>query len=83
MSELVKVPSEAPSEAPPKDELWIARDGRRLLVGEMDEEHVRNALRMMLRARRRAMQLKALHTQLEFMRKLADEIDDDRKWGDD
>jgi hypothetical protein len=66
-----------------QDEMWIARDGRKLLVGEMDEDHVRNALRMILRARRRAKQLHQLQKSLDFFRKLADELDDDRIWGND
>jgi hypothetical protein len=35
------------------DEYWTTRDGRRIAVGEMTEEHVRNTLRMILRKRRR------------------------------
>jgi hypothetical protein len=36
------------------DEIWITKDGRKIPVGEMSEEHVRNALRMVLRMRRHA-----------------------------
>jgi hypothetical protein len=31
------------------DELWTTRDGTQIAVGDMDEDHVRNALRMILR----------------------------------
>lgn len=36
------------------DEIWTCKDGRKLAVGEMGEEHVRNALRLMLRRQREA-----------------------------
>lgn len=35
------------------DEIWTTRDGRKIPVGEMSEDHVRNALRMILRKRRK------------------------------
>lgn len=35
------------------DEIWTTRDGREISVGEMDEEHVRNVLRMLLRKTRK------------------------------
>lgn len=35
------------------DEIWTTRDGRKIAVGDMEESHVRNALRMLLRARRK------------------------------
>lgn len=38
--------------SPYPDETWVTLDGRHLLVGEMDEAHVRNALRLVLRRRR-------------------------------
>lgn len=37
----------------PDDEIWTTRDGRKIPVSEMSEEHVRNALRMVLRNRRK------------------------------
>lgn len=58
------------------DEIWITKDGREVPVGEMSEGHVRNALRMMLRHRRR------LHERcLELMAKnenlpVPDELDE-------
>ena len=64
-----------------KDELWITRDGRRLLVGDMHEDHARNALRMMLRALRRAREREHLATQLKMLREIAGE-DDEWPWGD-
>src|ERR1700722_3477963 len=36
------------------DEVWTMRDGTTIAVGDMDEGHVRNALRMVLRKARRA-----------------------------
>lgn len=36
-----------------EDEIWTTRDGRKIAVGDMDEQHVRNTLRMILRNRRR------------------------------
>jgi hypothetical protein len=38
---------------PKADEIWTTRDGQKIAVGDMDEQHVRNALRMILRARRK------------------------------
>lgn len=35
------------------EEFWTTKDGRRLAVGEMEEDHVRSVLRMILRNRRR------------------------------
>lgn len=35
-----------------KDEIWVTRDGREILVGDMTEEHVRNTLRMIIRVNR-------------------------------
>ena len=37
------------------DEVWTTADGRKINVGDMKEEHVRNALRMILRKRREQM----------------------------
>lgn len=36
-----------------KDEIWTTRDGRKIAVADMSEEHVRNTLRMLLRNMRR------------------------------
>lgn len=36
-----------------KDEIWTTRDERKIPVGEMEDSHVRNTLRMLLRRRRR------------------------------
>jgi hypothetical protein len=35
------------------DEIWTTQDGRQIPVGEMNVEHLRNVLRMILRNRRR------------------------------
>lgn len=37
------------------DEIWTTKDGRKIAVGDMDEQHVRNALRMVIRKRRESM----------------------------
>jgi hypothetical protein len=42
-----------PAPAELDDEYWTTQDGRRIAVGEMDVEHLRNVLRMILRNRRR------------------------------
>lgn len=35
-----------------QDEIWTMRDGTKIAVGDMDEDHVRNTLRMIMRQRR-------------------------------
>jgi hypothetical protein len=35
-----------------RDTVWICRDGRRLLVSEMSDSHLVNAINMILRNRR-------------------------------
>lgn len=42
-----------------EDEIWTTKDGQRLKVGEMSEDHVRAALRMVIRRSRRAAMLRA------------------------
>jgi len=37
----------------PPDEIWTMKDGTRIAVGDMEERHVRNALRMVLRQHRK------------------------------
>lgn len=37
-----------------EEEYWTKRDGTKIAVGDMDVEHLRNTLRMILRQRRRA-----------------------------
>ena len=32
-----------------KEEYWITRNGETIAVGDMDEDHVRNCLRMLIR----------------------------------
>ena len=63
-----------------REEFWTTRDGRRLAVGEMDIDHLRNTLRMIL-ARARARRLLKLRREAAEMAALAD-LDDDKKWGD-
>lgn len=33
----------------PDDEIWTTRDGRKIAVGDMTEEHARNTLRLVIR----------------------------------
>ena len=35
-----------------QEEYWTTKDGEKIAVGDMDEQHVRNALRMVLRKKR-------------------------------
>ena len=35
-----------------QEEYWTTKDGKKIAVGDMDEQHVRNALRMVLRKKR-------------------------------
>jgi hypothetical protein len=42
------------------DEIWKCRDGRAIPVGDMDVDHMRNVLRMLIRSKRRADRRKAL-----------------------
>lgn len=35
-----------------KEEYWTMKDGTEIAVGDMEEEHVRNALRMVIRRHR-------------------------------
>lgn len=37
-----------------KDEVWVTRSGVKVLVGDMEEHHVRNALRLVIRVFRKA-----------------------------
>lgn len=47
------------------DEVWTTRDGREIAVGDMEEQHVRNVLRMILRKRRERRERQAEDPQLE------------------
>lgn len=44
---------------PDRDEIWTMKDGTKIAVGDMEERHVRNALRMVIRTARRRRQLRA------------------------
>ena len=35
-----------------KEEYWETKDGRKIAVGDMEEDHVRNVLRLILRRKR-------------------------------
>lgn len=64
-----------------EDEVWTTRDGRRIPIDRMTEEHAKNTLRMILRNRRRLAALKAALVSLSVT---FDEIEaDDGKWGKD
>ena len=39
-------------ENPKQNEIWICKDGTRIKVKDMDEQHVRNSLNMMLKKQR-------------------------------
>jgi hypothetical protein len=38
-----------------EDEIWKTKDGREIKVGDMHEDHVRNALRLVIRTRRKSL----------------------------
>lgn len=50
--------------APNQDETWVMQDGRRVPVGDMTEEHVKNVLRMLLRKSRLAAEAGTEYTTL-------------------
>lgn len=57
------------------DEIWTTRDGRKLKVGEMEEAHVRDALRMVIRrARKREERARAA---LEIHKILMEDVEND------
>jgi len=60
-------------------EEWMTLDGRRIAVSDMDEDHVRAVLNMILKRRR----LRArLRLELKALDEWAEEcINDDAKWG--
>jgi hypothetical protein len=61
-----------------EDEIWECKDGRRIAVADMAETHVRNTLRMILRARRE----KKLQIALALLSEtLSLTNEDDKKWG--
>jgi thioesterase domain-containing protein len=54
------------------DEIWTTLEGRKIAVGDMEESHVRNALRLILRQRRRKQaQLQAARALFEEFKKFA------------
>lgn len=48
-----------------KDEIWTQKDGTKIAVGDMTEEHVRNALRMILRKARQRVEADLFDFELE------------------
>jgi hypothetical protein len=76
--------------SPYPDEVWVTADGRRLKVGQMDEQHVRNTLRLVLKNRRLEREAQSIKNRRAILRdalravveKHAEEcIGEDRKWG--
>lgn len=72
------------------EEVWTTHDGRKIAVGEMDEAHVRDTLRMVIRRARKGEAKRLAKRALEYRLKLAATgvatlheqfEDDDRKWG--
>jgi len=50
-----------------EEEVWTTRDGRKIAVGDMEPQHLRNTLRMILRKRRLAQQrLKRIQLDLDI-----------------
>jgi hypothetical protein len=49
-----------------KDEMWTMRDGTQIAVSDMEESHVRNALRMVIRHDRRRKERRAERARLEI-----------------
>jgi hypothetical protein len=61
------------------DEIWRTRDGRQIRVCDMDDDHVRSTLNMLLRNRRRRAELKR---ELKAIERWTDEtMEDEKKWG--
>ena len=50
-----------------QEEYWITKDKKKITVADMDEQHVRNALRLMLKHRR---ELKEEYDEYEELRGL-------------
>lgn len=59
------------------DEIWVAKDGRRIPVGELEVDHMRAILRMILRTARMKSMLKLQQEFFEFL------DDEDKRWGKD
>lgn len=54
-----------------EDEVWTTRDGRKIKVGDMDETHLRNTLRLILRKRREMQErMKAHPVTMELLKRL-------------
>lgn len=61
------------------DEVWRTKDGRTLLLAEMSEDHLRRALRMILRAARNHKARKERIDQ--FLQEAEEARGEDAKWG--
>jgi len=61
-----------------EDEIWECKDGRRIPVSEMSEDHVRSTLRMIIRTRRRKEEL--IRSDIRGALSRLDQNDD--SWGD-
>lgn len=67
------------------EEVWVTKDGRHMLVGDMDEEHLRNTLRMLIRTHRRRLQLRKEMAAIDehLQQELEEALGEDKKWGSD
>jgi hypothetical protein len=66
-----------------REEVWTCQDGRKVPVGEMDEAHVRDVLRMVIRRARKGEQRRKEKARVvAYLEKMAaEDIGEDRKWG--
>lgn len=58
------------------EEYWTRRDGSRIAVGNMDVDHLRNALRMTIRRARRRLALTMVLQQLNQIEAYAEDAPD-------
>lgn len=57
-----------------EEEVWTTMDGRKIPIGEMEVDHLRNAMRTLMRKKRMVQASRAYSQDLEAQR---------RKWQDD
>ncbi len=67
----------------PKDEVWVTKDGRRIEVKDLEEEHCREILRMLIRNARRRRRREALKAQIQehVENQCWQALHEDRIWG--
>lgn len=61
------------------DETWRTQDGRAIRVMDMEEDHVRAVLNMILRNRRKRLELKRALKAIDVWAE--ESLSDDAKWG--